>query len=208
MSGIRKTILAIDDDITILNTIRSILEGTYEVSLAKSIDIALTILKTTRVDLILLDMNMPDVSGSDFLDFIHKDALLYHIPVIIVSSQGTADVIIEVKKKGAIDFVVKPISPNILTEKIRSSLKATRTKISRELLEEKLKRLIAACVTGKSGKVEKIIEGLEQIYFDLAIDAEIAEICKYARDMEYNHVDEKAKQLLLNLADQIETDKS
>ena len=199
MSGKRKTILAIDDDITILNTIRSVLEGTYEVSLAKKIDIALTILKTTRIDLILLDMNMPDLSGLDFMELIHKDDSFYHIPVIIVSSQGTADVIIEAKKKGAADFVVKPISPGILTEKVRSGLKTARIKISRELLEGKLQRLIAACVTGKSGQVEKMINGMEQIYFDHVVDAEIADICKCARDMEYNRVGKKATQLLSSL---------
>ena len=196
-----KTILAIDDDITILNNIRTILKGSYEVSLAKNIDIALTILKTTTIDLILLDMNMPDASGLDFLELIRRDASLYHIPVIIVSSQGTADTIIEIKKKGAIDFVVKPISPNILIEKIRSSLKTARIKIDREPLEGKLRRLIRASVTGKSGQVEEIIKGLERVYFDIKTDIEIDDICKYARDMEYNRVDEKTQQLLLNLPD-------
>ena len=199
MSDIRKTILAIDDDITILNTIRSFLEGVYEVSLAKNIDIALTILNTTRVDLILLDMNMPDASGSDFLEFLRKDATLYHIPVIIVSSQGTADVIIDIKKKGAVDFVVKPVSKSILREKIRSNIKEASVKTSRMALEIKLKRLSRACATGKSGNVEEIVKDLEQVYFDHTVDMEISEICKYANDMEYNLVDEKIKQLLLNL---------
>ena len=207
MSGIRKTILAIDDDITILNIIRSVLEGTYEVSLAKNINIAMTILKTTKVDLILLDMNMPDMSGTDFLEMIRNDPLLYHIPVVVVSSQGTADVIIEVKKKGAVDFVVKPISPNILLDKIRSSLKTTPVKIDREHLEGKLVRLIAVCTAGKGGQVERIISSLEQIYFDHAIDTEIAEICKYARDMEYGQVNERAKQLLLKLTGETNKDK-
>ena len=196
MPDVKKTILSIDDDITILNAIRTVLEGTYEVSLAKNTDIARTILASARVDLILLDMNMPNSSGMDFLEFIRNDDSFYHIPVIIVSSQGTPDVILEIKKRGAVDFVVKPVSPNILLEKIRSNLKTNNTKVSREFLEGKIKRLIAACVTGKSSQVEKIINGLEQVFCEQNIDVKIAEICKYARDMEYNLVEEKAGLLL------------
>ena len=195
----KKTILAIDDDITSLNTLRTVLEGTYEVSLAKNTVIAQTILNAAKVDLILLDMNMPGMTGMEFLEYIRNDDSFYYIPVIIVSSQGTADVIMEIKKRGAVDFVVKPVSPAILLEKIRSNLKTGSVKISRESLAGKIKRLIAACITGKSSQVEKIINGLEQVYYEQTIDAEVAEICKNARDMEYNLVEEKAGLLLLGM---------
>ena len=199
MSDTKKTILAIDDDITSLNTLRTVLEGSYEVSLAKNTDIARTILNTARIDLILLDMNMPGVTGMDFLEFIRNDSSHYHIPVIIVSSQGTADVIVEIKKRGADDFAVKPVSPGILLEKIRSNLKTNNTKVNREFLEGKLKRLITACITGKSSQVEKIINGLEQVYCEQGIDTKIADICKYAREMEYNLVKSKAEMLLAGM---------
>ena len=123
MADRRKTILAIDDDITILNGIRTILEETYEVSLAKNTEIAKAILNAVDVALILLDMNMPGLSGMDFLEFIRNDGSYKHIPVIIVSSQGTDDVLLEIKKRGAVDFVIKPIVPNILREKIHLAFK-------------------------------------------------------------------------------------
>ena len=200
MNEKRKTILAIDDDITILNTIRTVLEGSYEVSLAKNTTIAKKILTTTRVDLILLDMNMPGTSGMEFLQFVSNDDSQYHIPVIIVSSQGTADVIVETQKMGAVDFVVKPISPNILREKIRSSLKAASEKIGRIALVIKLRKLAQVCEAGRGSHVEEVIEELEQVYYDHTIDAKIAEICTYARDMEYSLVDEKIKELLADLS--------
>ena len=199
MNDNKKTILAIDDDITILNAIRTILESNYEISLAKNIDIAKKILNTAQVDLILLDMNMPNASGIDFLNFLKNENRHYHIPVIIVSSQGTADVIIEAKKNGAVDFVVKPISPNILAEKIRQNIKKSGIKITRESLERLLKKLLAACTEGKSGKIEKIVDGLERFYYERITDMEIASICKYARDLEYNHVEERVRQLLSDL---------
>jgi len=177
------------------------LEGTYEVSLAKNTGIAQTILNTTRVDLILLDMNMPGTSGMDFLEFVRNDDSHYRIPVIIVSSQGTPDVIMEIKKRGAVDFVVKPVSPNILLEKIHSNLKTGNVKISRDYIEGKLKRLIAACNTGKSTQVEKIVNGLQRVHCEQKIDAKIAEICKYAKDMEYNLAEEKAGALIAEMSE-------
>ena len=199
MTTKKKTILAIDDDITILNTILTVLEDSYEVSLAKNTDIARRILNTTKVDLVLLDMNMPNTSGMDFLEFIRADDSYYHIPVIIVSSQGTADVIVEIKKRGAADFVVKPISPNILKQKIRSSLKAASVKIGRIALVIKLRKLAEACQTGKGSQVEEVIEELEQVYYDHEIDAQVADICRCARDMDYSLAEEKLRKLLADL---------
>ena len=196
-----KTILAIDDDISILTSIRNALEGSFDVSLAKNIEIAKTILAKTVVDLILLDMDMPGVSGMDFLDVLHKSRSLYHIPVIIVSSYGTPDIILDAKKKGAVDFVVKPITPRILLSKIHSAMLNTRSRINKTGLSRKLQVLENSCITGKTGRVEEIIKDIEQFYCDLEIDSKVSEICMYARDMEYKLVNEKIKLLLTNLSE-------
>jgi PleD family two-component response regulator len=197
----KKTILAIDDSIATLTTIRSILERMYEISLAKDAEIAKTILNTTSVDLILLDMEMPDFSGMKFLTILQNDISWYHIPVIIVSSHGTPDVIIDSKKSGAVDFIVKPIHPTILIDKVTSVLKTSRKKISKTGLARKLQILENSCGMGKSSQVEDIIKDLEQIYFDLKTDIEIAEICKFARNMDYKLVGVKIKPLLLSLSE-------
>jgi DNA-binding NtrC family response regulator len=188
--------LAIDDDIAILTSIRNILQDSFEVSLAKNIEIAKTILGTTDVDLILLDMEMPGASGMEFLELIKNDPSLYHIPIIIVSSHGTAGTIVGVQKRGAIDFVVKPISPQILIEKVNLAFQGSRKKISRLGLARKLQILENSCVHGKSDQIERIIADLEQFSFDLQIDAEIAHICRCAKGMEYDIVDKKIRQLL------------
>jgi len=197
----KKTILAIDDNIATLTTISSILERSYEVSLARNAEIAKTILNTAKVDLILLDMEMPDVSGMEFLSIIRNDNSFYHIPIIIVSSHGTTDVIIDAKKEGAADFVVKPISPQILLEKIRLILKTERRKISKTGLLRKLQLLENSCAIGKGGQIKKEIEDLEHIYFDFKTDLEITEICRLAKEMEYNLARGKIKQLLNNLSE-------
>ena len=199
MTDKKKTILAIDDDITSLNTMRAILEGIYEVSLAKNTGIAKTILGTANVDLMLLDMEIPGVSGMEFLETINADPLFYHIPIIIVSSHGTADRIITAQKKGALDFVVKPVSAATLLWKVQCALEATRKKISKVGLSRKLQILESSCAQGKTSRIEDIIKDLEQVYFDFETDWKINRICRYARDLEYNLVDEKVKSLLAAL---------
>ena len=200
MSDSKKNILVVDDSIAILNTIRSILERTYDVSLAKDAEIAKTILETTNIDLILLDMEMPDMPGIEFLKILSNSASWYHIPVIIVSSHGTPDVIVKSKKNGAVDFIVKPVHPRILIEKIHSVFKTSKQKITKAGLLRKLQILGNSCVTGKSNQVEDIIQDLEHIYFDLEIDTEIAAICRFARNMEYKLVDTKIKPILESLS--------
>ena len=195
----KKTILAIDDDISTLTAIRTILDRNYEISLAKNINIAKTILAKTAVDMILLDMDLPGVSGMDFLNIIHSDILYYSIPVIVVSSYGTQDVIIDAQKYGAVDFVVKPISPKTLLEKIQSGLKTTRKKISKANLYRKLQILESCCIHGKSLEIEKTIKDLELYCYDLKTDLKVAKICDYARELEYEIVAEEAKMLMAEL---------
>jgi response regulator RpfG family c-di-GMP phosphodiesterase len=200
MMGTKKNILAIDDNIATLNQVRAVLEETYEVSLAKNTDIARKILNSVKVHLILLDMNMPGESGMEFLEMIRNDPLSYYIPVIIVSSQGTADAIINTKEGGASDFVVKPVSSQILLEKIEAALAASRGKTSRDFLIKKLRNLENSCATGKSSQAEKAVKDLESVYYNIETDMLIAEICKFARNMEYSLAVEKIKPILSELS--------
>ena len=200
MTGNKKNILTIDDNIATLTQVRTVLEEIYEVSLAKNTEIARKILNSVKVHLILLDMNMPGESGMEFLKMIRNDPLSYYIPIIIVSSQGTADVIISAKEGGASDFVVKPISSQILLEKIHAVLKTSRSKISGNLLIKKLKNLENSCAAGKSSQTEKIVKDLESVYYDMETDMAIAEICKSARNMEYSLAEEKIQPILSKLS--------
>lgn len=194
-SHVRKNILAIDDDPTALIQVQGILEGSYEVSLAKNFEIARTILEKINVDLILLDMDLPGMSGMDILDLLHKDKSFYFIPVIIVSSYALKDVIVEAAKKGAYDFVVKPVSARILLEKVHTVFNTVPRKISRESLTRKMDMLEAACIKGKQSQVETITADLGHIYFTLDIDQKIAEICKLTARLEYDAAVQKIKHL-------------
>jgi len=196
----RKTILVIDDNLSTLFSLQSILEGKYELSLAKDAKIAQTILSVARVDLILLDMEMPGLSGMEFLELLHSNPSLYDIPVIIVSSHGTADIIINARKLGAVDFVVKPISSEALLDKIHIALRDAPEKISKLGLLRKLQVRESASIKGQRNQVETIIDDLEHFSYDIETDPELAALCKAARKMEYNDVVEKTNKLLMQLS--------
>jgi putative two-component system response regulator len=124
----RKIILAVDDMSMNLRTIKVNLEKSFDVRLAKSGELALSVLKTTRVDLILLDIEMPDMSGFEVLAFIKKLPELKDIPVIFVTSHVSTELITKALKSGARDYVMKPFEPEVLLRKVYAALNGVDVK--------------------------------------------------------------------------------
>jgi PleD family two-component response regulator len=124
----RKIILAVDDMSMNLRTIKVSLDKFFDVRLAKSGELALSVLKTTRVDLILLDIEMPEMSGFEVLGFIKKLPELKDIPVIFVTSHVSTDLITKALKSGARDYVMKPFEPDVLLRKVYAALNGVDVK--------------------------------------------------------------------------------
>jgi putative two-component system response regulator len=118
----RKVILAIDDMSLNLRTIQVILDKQFNVRLAKSGEIALSILGSSKVDLILLDIEMPGMSGFEFLDVLKKLDRAKDVPVIFVTSHASTELIARATKAGAKDYVMKPFEPAVLQKKVYAVL--------------------------------------------------------------------------------------
>jgi PleD family two-component response regulator len=118
----RKVVLAIDDIIPSLEVIKKALEDEFDVCLAKSTDMASVILKTNKVDLLLLDIAMPDMSGFEYLKYFRQFPQYRDIPVIFVTSHAQKNTLEKAMNAGVQDFIVKPILPEILAEKVRAIL--------------------------------------------------------------------------------------
>ena len=184
----KKSVLAIDDDLTILTLIRKILEKDYDICLAKSAVSAMNILNNTAVDLILLDMEMPSMSGLDFLHRLREDSNHYYfnIPVIFVTSHGTKDILVKAAKSGVNDFIVKPVNPKILHQKIASLLLASRRELSmRDSLLKQLHLMTIACRSGNNSQVEKVVGELKKVKYNFGTDSLIADICQKALCFDY-----------------------
>ena len=102
------TILVVDDEPGIIVMLSGLLkdEG-YAVVTADSGQEALNQLKQTRVDLVMLDLRLPDLDGLEVLRRIRADDA--NLPVIIISAHGTIPTAVEATKLGAYDFIEKPL---------------------------------------------------------------------------------------------------
>ncbi len=111
-------ILIAEDDELILKTIEhKLLKEGHEVILTRNGKDAIETLKTQDVDLAITDIMMPFASGIEILSAIKT--IGKQIPVIMLSSMGQEEVVLNAFDLGAADFIVKPFSPNELILRIK-----------------------------------------------------------------------------------------
>ena len=123
---IRPTVLVVDDDEFQHKIVSKMLEdGNYHLVFAAGGVEALSILRKTRPDLILMDVMMPDMDGLEVVRQIKTVPRLANIPVIMITGKGEKDVITESLKVGAIDFMVKPFARDTLLGKVSKVLRGT-----------------------------------------------------------------------------------
>jgi len=111
-------ILIAEDDELILKTIEhKLLKEGYEVVVTRNGKDAIDTIKEREIDLIITDIMMPFASGTEILAAIRSFGK--KIPVIMLSSLGQEEVVLEAFDLGASDFMVKPFSPNELILRIK-----------------------------------------------------------------------------------------
>ena len=119
-----KKILVVDDDAMNLKMAEFILvQGGYEVYKADSGMAGLLYLKDNRADLILLDIEMPIMSGMKTFEVIKDNAELADIPVIFLTASAEADTVMEAAKLGAAGYVTKPFLPQELLKRVESTVR-------------------------------------------------------------------------------------
>lgn len=112
-----KLILIIDDDPLIRQLLKSFLSKDYNIELKSDGQQAIYWLKSGNVpDLILLDMEMPEMNGRVFIHRIKTSAIHKNIPVVIISGTNSNLVRSSFLKAGAADYIVKPFQQETLNE--------------------------------------------------------------------------------------------
>jgi sigma-B regulation protein RsbU (phosphoserine phosphatase) len=100
----------------------------YAVVIAASGPAALDQLRTTDVDLILLDIMMPEMDGYEVLQRLKADPALRHIPVIMISALSELDSVVRCLELGAEDYLPKPFNPTLLKARLGASLDKKRAR--------------------------------------------------------------------------------
>jgi signal transduction histidine kinase len=87
---------------------------------------ALEVLRSEPVDMVLLDLLMPDIDGFEVLEALRADPDLHDIPVLVVSAVEATDEVVRAIGLGAIDCLPKPVEPALLHVRLRTALERTR----------------------------------------------------------------------------------
>ncbi len=116
------TILIVDDSNTMRSLLISTLEqlGTFRIVQAANGFEALRLLPREHVDLILTDINMPEINGLELLSFVRSNPIYKDVPVIIISTEGSRKDIEKGLSLGANEYLVKPFAPERLLELVKS----------------------------------------------------------------------------------------
>ena len=122
MGKIDKMIVAVDDSVIILKMLGKVLGDKFDLHAFVDTNRALEFLKKKTPDLILLDIDMPGISGFEMLKQIKEIEALKDVPVIFLTASGDKEHVVKAVAGGANDYAVKPIDEEILLKKINALL--------------------------------------------------------------------------------------
>jgi putative two-component system response regulator len=146
-----KRILVVDDNMASLKQIGAQLSGNYQISLSKSGAQAIKICDQTHPDLILLDVEMPDMDGFETNAALKSNRETHRIPVIFLTGNHDVNTEIKALESGAVDFITKPAEKNILLHRLELHLKLNDYRTN---LENTVKELEDSIVVSFADLVE------------------------------------------------------
>jgi DNA-binding NtrC family response regulator len=159
-----KTILVVDDEKNIRRTLQLVLEGEgYKVIGAESAEDALAILASpnTPVDMAILDVKLPAMSGLEALERIRGEEATRDMPIIVISGHATVNDAVHAIKLGASDFFEKPLARERVLVSVRNVLETALAK--RALAEVSREQLAKYEMIGTSAPVQKIFHDIEKV---------------------------------------------
>ncbi len=117
-------ILVVDDFATMRKVIRNLLKQVGYENIVEAEDgvLALRVLKSQKIDLVISDWNMPNMTGLELLKSIRSDDDLKTMPFLMVTAEALQDNVIAAVKAGVSNYIVKPFTAEVLNEKITKIL--------------------------------------------------------------------------------------
>ena len=157
-----KKILIIDDEKAIRNTLKEVLEfENYHVESAEDGFSGLDLVDQKKYDLVFCDIKMPKMDGIEFLDFIQKKNP--EIPVVMISGHGNIETAVESLKKGAYDYIQKPLDLNRILVSVRNAFDKGEILKENKVLRKKIKKKSSDQIIGESEAILKIKKMIDKV---------------------------------------------
>src|SRR5438034_11527707 len=156
------TILIVDDEKHTRDGLRRLLADEYDVYVAEDIGGAISVLERETVDLLLTDLRL---AGEDGMQLIERALKMPHPPIcIMMTAYGSVDTAVEAMKRGAYDFVTKPINLDKLEILIRRALRGREMETENIALKEAVQKNYGLeNIIGHSAVMEQIFQTVRQV---------------------------------------------
>ncbi len=155
-------ILVIDDERTIRRALTEILVfEEFEVDEAENGKQGLDKAKTEAYDIIFCDIKMPEMDGMEVLEGLQKAKI--ETPVIMISGHGNIETAVQAIKKGAFDFIEKPLDLNRILVTIRNANDKTVLIEERKVLKKTVKKFKGSAIVGETDGIHQIKEMIEKV---------------------------------------------
>jgi DNA-binding response OmpR family regulator len=142
MDGKRDIIILVDDNPANLLAGKNVLSERYDVFTAHSAEKMFALLKTNKPILILLDIEMPEMNGYEAIRILKADPETKDIPIIFLTAKANTDDEIQGLHMGAIDYLTKPLIPQLFLKRIEVRLLAEEQRKRLESQREELKSVL------------------------------------------------------------------
>ncbi len=153
-------VLVVDDERSIRNSLKEILEyEKHEVILAENGTEAIDTLRSNEFDVMLLDIKMPGIDGNEVLDEVVQS--YPGLPVIMISGHGNVDTAVAAIKKGAYDFIEKPLDLNRLLVTLRNAMDRKELVHETKVLRKKISKNYE--MVGDSPAISQIKDMIERV---------------------------------------------
>lgn len=154
------SILVIDDERSIRNTLKDILEyENHTVGLAENGPAGIELFTHNKYDLVLCDIKMPEMDGIEVLDNLQE--LNSDVPVIMISGHGNIETAVESIKKGAYDFISKPLDLNRLLVTLKNALERKDLVQETKRLKKKIGKKYE--IVGDSPAITKVKDMIDRV---------------------------------------------
>ncbi|NCA22002.1 MAG: sigma-54-dependent Fis family transcriptional regulator, partial [Crocinitomicaceae bacterium] len=155
-------VLIIDDERSIRRALKEILEfEECTVLEAENGKEGLDIAKSNALDLIFCDIKMPIMDGTEVLDALIAEG--NEVPIILISGHGTVETAVKAIKKGAFDFIEKPLDLNRILVTLRNVKDRNNLVQETKILKTTVKRIKGSSIIGESEGIQKIKAMIEKV---------------------------------------------